>query len=339
MKICRVSEKVYAETIQQTHSTFVKFPQRSKFVDDRLRNYLELTNIEIDSNCLISIRSMGDPYKYPFPSKPDCYLTDNPYIALLLHLRGSPFVFDFIDTYSLMVSREFPNDEEKYYFTRYCEVIASRHCRGLIVQSGDLEKQFAHLKVPMKVIPNGVDLERFTYQPPGETDNFQLVYVGKMTEWYASLRNICKAVEGLEDVKFTVIGDGPLRKDIESSSPSNVSFLGAVPYDEVPKWMNTADVCMFCVDDGSPVVTGEYCACGKPIITLKGKLEWLLKNGENGLMVYDTPEEFRQAILTMKEDKSLRERCSKNNLELAKRLDWNVLVKQYADFIKLCSSL
>jgi len=336
MKICRVSEEVYAQTIQQSHSTFKSFPQRKEFVDGELKKYVELSNISLSE--VDDVKKVAHQHQHnhwEVKQDMDCYLTDNPYIGWLLHLKGVPFVFDYIDMYSLMVSREFENDEEKYTFTRYCETMSVKYCIGLILQSGDLERQFSDVKVPKQVIPNGVDIERFKSTIVPKSEKFRLVFVGKITEWYASLQNVCEAVRGL-DVEFKVIGDGGLRKEIEEKSPPNVEFVGAVPYEDVPKWMNSADVCMFCVDDGSPVVIGEYCACGKPIITLKGKIEWLLKNSENGLLVYDTAQEFRQAIITMKDDERLRTECSDANRVLSERLDWKVLVKRYADFIKEC---
>jgi glycosyltransferase involved in cell wall biosynthesis len=335
MKLCRVSEGVYAESIQKGHETFKKFPQRMEFVDKRLREAFDFDNASFSNvgdvgtlvDMIVGIKDFAAA---------DCYLTDNPYIGWVLAMRHRPFVFDYIDMYSLMVAKEFPKDDEKYCFTRYCETVSIRNCLGLIVQSGDLEKQLSYIETEIKVIPNGVDTKRFVNIKGFLKDKkkFRLVFVGKITDWYASLRTICKAVEGLEDVELVVVGDGGLRESIQKDSPKNVLWMGAKPYDEVPMWIDSADVCVFCVDDGSPLAITEYLCCGKPIITLKGKIEWLLKSGVNGLLVYDTPDEFKQAIITLKENEQLRKQYGEANLELSRRLDWDVLMKEYVQFIK-----
>jgi glycosyltransferase involved in cell wall biosynthesis len=75
--------------------------------------------------------------------------------------------------------------------------------------------------------------------------------------------------------RLLLVGDGPLRKDLEKlvtrmGLRSEVAFAGSVPHTAVPLYMAACDVLYGVVDPdtvSNPIKCYEYLACGRPVIT------------------------------------------------------------------------
>lgn len=73
------------------------------------------------------------------------------------------------------------------------------------------------------------------------------------------------------NLKFWVIGDGRLRKEVEHriklQSSTNVNFYGNVPVEEMPRMMNCIDLLVLpSRNEGLPLVTMEALRCGASVI-------------------------------------------------------------------------
>ncbi|AEH51660.1 glycosyltransferase [Pseudothermotoga thermarum] len=75
-----------------------------------------------------------------------------------------------------------------------------------------------------------------------------------------------------KNVKFIIVGDGPLRKKIEKEMKGlDYIITGIVPHEEVAKWMNTMDVMILpSRNEGFGAVLIEAQACG--VITIGSKV-------------------------------------------------------------------
>ena len=78
-------------------------------------------------------------------------------------------------------------------------------------------------------------------------------------------RNIAQEVP---NIKFIVVGDGDLRKQIESDTKDlDITFTGQIPNPEVPQWMNAMDIMILpSRNEGFPTVVNEAQACGTCVI-------------------------------------------------------------------------
>ncbi len=105
-----------------------------------------------------------------------------------------------------------------------------------------------------------------------------------------------------------VIGDGPLRGDLESQSKvlgleSNVRFLGA--RQDVPDLLHLLDLFVLCShSEGLSLTLIEACAAAKPIIaTDVGGNSEVVEHGVNGLIVpSDQPEALAKAMMDLLDD-------------------------------------
>ena len=75
----------------------------------------------------------------------------------------------------------------------------------------------------------------------------------------------------------------------------------------------------------------EALAAGKPIIatSVGGNIE-VVRDGYNGLLVpAEDPVELGKAMVSLVKDKELIKRMSIRSKEIAKRYDWDLIVKRY----------
>jgi glycosyltransferase involved in cell wall biosynthesis len=127
----------------------------------------------------------------------------------------------------------------------------------------------------IEVVPNGVDTERFTPEGPEseliDHDGAVVLFVGRLVEGKRP-GDAIEAVTQLPDelnTKLVVVGDGPLRAQLESDSDGqSVEFLGHVPYDEMPAIYRAGDVMILpSRNEGLPRTVLEAFASATPVVS------------------------------------------------------------------------
>ncbi len=94
-----------------------------------------------------------------------------------------------------------------------------------------------------------------------------------------------------------------------------VRFMGAIAYEEMPRWYNLADVVVMTPrSDGMPNSLLETMACGTvPVLARLEQYEGLVRHGVNGLLVEADPAEIASALATVIADEGLRRRIGEAN--------------------------
>jgi glycosyltransferase involved in cell wall biosynthesis len=115
----------------------------------------------------------------------------------------------------------------------------------------------------------GVDGERFRRRTPYGGGDPHVVAVGRLVE-KKGFRYLAEAAERLPDVRFSIIGSGPLEEELRKRP---VVLLGARPPDEVRKLLESAHLlampCVVAADgdrDSMPVVVKEALAMEVPVV-------------------------------------------------------------------------
>jgi glycosyltransferase involved in cell wall biosynthesis len=181
----------------------------------------------------------------------------------------------------------------------------------------------------MSVIPNGANME--LYQP-GKTDpalrsslglqpgEFVVTYTG-LHGLAHDLEDVLEAADILRsqaDIRFLFIGDGPTKSKLQAlaaqKSLSNVIFHQAVPEQDLPKYINLADVGIDAIHQMStsrgtlPVKMFSYMACQIPVLlAIEGEASELLHEAQAGIAVSPgSPGAIAEAILELRADPVLR---------------------------------
>ena len=175
-----------------------------------------------------------------------------------------------------------------------------------IVCNGEVVRSFAvqHYRAPstkIVVIPNGVDLERFSASPESmhrhvvrrSAAERLVLTIGRLVPqkdldlFLEAAALLARATTG---VRFLVAGEGPCQRTLERSVSRHgldgrVSFLGA--RGDVPALLYTANVFwLTSAWEGLPNVLLEAMACAKPVVTRDvGSCREIVNHGVNGYLV------------------------------------------------------
>ena len=116
------------------------------------------------------------------------------------------------------------------------------------------------------------------------------------------LFTLVEAVKGL-DVKLIIIGDGPLKEEMEKRKGDNTYFMGYIPQKELKK---LAKDCMAMIIsselyENNPLSVLEAFALGKPVIGARiGGIPELVKDGHTGLTIEPgNADDLRRKIIQL----------------------------------------
>lgn len=154
----------------------------------------------------------------------------------------------------------------------------------------------------VRVVPNGVDTERFRPIAPSRKlrASFGLPEAGPVAAIVAALRPeknhelflqaARRILEVRRDAHFLIVGDGASRSRLEAlrdelGLSGNVHFLGT--RSDIPEVLSVVDVLLLTSHmEANPVSILEALACAKPVVATRvGSIPETVHDGENGYLV------------------------------------------------------
>jgi len=255
-------------------------------------------------------------------------------------------------------------DDQRALWKRMLIRFAAKRATAIITASQELAGAAAEAGVPMQLIhaiPNAVSPDRLDAMDDdgsarrrfgAQPDDFVAMTVRRLYPkngvQYA-VRAVPQCVEDIPNFRLVVIGDGPLRHELERlvkalEIEDNVQFLGSLPNTEIPSLMQAADVGVFpSLAEATSIAALEFMAVGTPVVASKvGGLPEIVRDGETGFLFdigftasrYDDPGLPSWAIANLADAIG---RASRSNLpamgeeaktSMRERFSWNAYARQ-----------
>jgi glycosyltransferase involved in cell wall biosynthesis len=196
----------------------------------------------------------------------------------------------------------------------------------------------------IKVIPNGVDLSRFTYRP-SDPGGKQIAFVGAMDNLpnIDAVRFFALEVFPLvrlryPDATLMLVGARPGSEILELGEQPGVTVTGQVP--SVVEYLHKSAVCVVPMRTGYGIKnkTLEAMAAGTPVVASDRGLEGLRVDGEGvplRALRANQVSEYVSAISRLFEQRGLREKLAKNARSLVEsEFTWEVAGKRYEKLLQ-----
>lgn len=201
------------------------------------------------------------------------------------------------------------------------------------------------MTVPIKLIPNGVDVERFAKQISKDKQmeirkNFGLkesdivlVTASRLVE-KNGVRDVIKSLSDLsENIKFLILGDGELKRSLEIEVKKlkvkdRVIFGGYVLYDDIPKYLKSCDIFIRpSLSEGLGNSFIEAMACRIPVIaTPVGGIVDFLKDEETGYFCEpNNSESIAETVKKVINDPNKNKVIENAYQIVAEKYDWDLI--------------
>lgn len=197
-------------------------------------------------------------------------------------------------------------------------------------QKRDIPKQTVYVGNDLSVFDEGaVNNWEIVNKAEGE---FWVTYAGTIGTSY-DIRTMVLAAEelanrGMSDVRFKILGGGPMKGELEELANSrqiyNVEFVGYAPYDKMAAYLKKSDILVNSFVKKAPqsIVTkiGDYLAAGKPMINTCMSPEFRNKVENDGFGINIMPEDVNvlaDAIEDLYENEEMRLQMGKKAREIA----------------------
>jgi len=212
------------------------------------------------------------------------------------------------------------------FYRKYCRIIAISKAMAKVM--GEVNSRAIRR---INVVYNGTDIMGVDSMPshrgcglPRRFNNsrYRVGIVGRLVQQKGHstfLDTAARLARIRDDIAFPIVGDGPLRKDLEAKAKylnltQNVLFLGY--RSDAISILKRFDVYLFTsYQEGFGLVLVEAMAAGVPIVALdqQGAVREIIENGVDGIVVdRKDPNLLAEQVVRLIEDSSLRKRLILN---------------------------
>jgi glycosyltransferase involved in cell wall biosynthesis len=236
-------------------------------------------------------------------------------------------------------------DEKEMVHSDYL-VVVSNSLRNILHESLNIDPS------KISVIPNGANLDLFKPINGVKKDlelDLNCYYAGSIgiiAPWQGLehlIRSAPLVLKEIPNTKFLVVGDGESKNKLvelvkELDLAAHFVFVGAVPYTEVPKYINGMDVCVSFRKGtpASPLKLYEYMLCGKAVVATDDSDNGFVKEQNAGILIDpERLDEAAEAIVRLLRDDKLREQMGENGRKyVLEKRSWQAVAQEVEGVIK-----
>jgi phosphatidylinositol alpha-mannosyltransferase len=190
-----------------------------------------------------------------------------------------------------------------------------------------------------EIVPNGVDVERFSHAEPAELGpGTKVLFVGRLEErkgFPTAVAAFGRLALDRPDLRMIAVGDGPDRDAVDrlpSGARDRITMVGSVPNADLAPYSAASEIQLAPSVGGESfgVILVEGMAAGLPVVAsdIPGYDE-VVTNGVDGLLVpARDAAAFAEAAARVLDDPALAARLGAAARERAAVYDWPVVVAQ-----------
>ena len=227
---------------------------------------------------------------------------------------------------------------------------------GVIYNSSDNQRLTGELYVHpcTTVIGSGINVQQYARPPESfpVSETWELISVARLVE-FKGLEYAIKAVAELKlrgrRVRLTIVGEGPLRSDLERLSEElgvtdSVVLMGAMAHDKIPEMLWRSDLFLISsiIDskgrtEGFGAVILEAMAAGLPVVASAVGGITDIVDGRNGMLVPEKdPMAIADAVESILLDRGEAEALARRGLEFVNTNYSDKAIRgKYEDFFRL----
>lgn len=169
------------------------------------------------------------------------------------------YIFKNIKGKRILWLRTIYTKEKGYLLNRFTqkvllkfEIFIIKSFFDLVIANGeDTAEFYRNHGVECHVIKNSIDLERWNCPMVTDINNkLDIAFIGRLAE-VKGIKSFLESIILLNkkypnnNFNFHVVGDGPFRNQVEDLAGKNlINFYGAIPNEELPKFMQKFEVCV-----------------------------------------------------------------------------------------------
>ncbi len=229
-------------------------------------------------------------------------------------------------------------DNSKRNYTEKKKLFTSVKNMTMVAPSkwlGDFIEQSFLGSYPVKVIPNGIDLDVYRPVSSGLREEYGIgdktLLLGVASTWAPTkgLDFLFELSGMLDPHKYSIVTIGLSEEQITNAPKGVIALKRTNNMDELVKWFSAADMFLNpTLADNFPTVNLEALACGTPVITFPtgGSGESV---GDCGVVTENkTANDLLLAVKSLEEKKISREKCRERSMLYEKKA-------RYLDYIRL----
>lgn len=212
--------------------------------------------------------------------------------------------------------------ERLAYTTADISIVTSEHQKKYLVKAYDAKN--------ISIIPNGVDTKLFSCLREDFPMPTKILFVGRIHP-EKNILNLIQALSFFPGVSLTIVGSGPLEKNVcalAKKQSLSLTIIPSVPNSLLPKIYQEAELYVQpSLYEGNPKTIIEAMSCGLPVVAtnIEG-IRDVITHKQTGYLC--TPEvlSIRKAIEEVRNDAKLRSQLSKGA---------RLFTQEHYDIIKL----
>jgi len=191
----------------------------------------------------------------------------------------------------------------------------------------------------ISVVPTGVDLSKYQYDPNLRPSGPLVVFTGSM-DWEPNIDGVeffCQEVWSrvlakMPGARFRIVGRDPHPR-VKKLACESVEVTGTVP--SVVEHLREAAVIAvpLRIGGGTRIKIYEGMAMGKATVSTMVGAEGLDVQHGRDILLEDRPSDFADAIVTLLKDEGMRRRYEAAAAATARKYDWSVITERFVEVL------